>query len=51
MEVQVVFLYSHNSERKNTELCSLGNNLNYSYGLVVRVAYLLHGLRLGKNDV
>lgn len=33
-----MFLYNHNSERKNTKLYSLGNNFNYSYGLVVRVA-------------
>lgn len=38
MEVQVMFLYNHNSERINTKLFSLGNNLSYSYGLVVRIA-------------
>lgn len=33
-----MFLYNHNSVRINTKFFSLGNNLNYSYGLVVRVA-------------
>ena len=50
MEVQVIFLYNHNSERINTKLLSLGSNLNYSYGLVMRIVYLLKDLSLGKND-
>lgn len=50
MEVQVTYLYNHNFERINTKLLSLGSNLNFSYGLVMRVVYLLKDLGLNKND-
>lgn len=50
MEVQVMYLYNRNSERINTKLLSLGSYLNYSYGLVIRIVYLLKDLSLGKND-
>lgn len=50
MEVQVTYLYSHNFERINTKLLSLGTNLNYSYGLVMRIVYLLKDLSLAKKD-
>lgn len=50
MEVQVTYLDNHNFERINTKLLSLGTNLNYSYGMVMRIVYLLKDLSLGKND-
>lgn len=50
MEVQVMYLYNHNFERINAKLLSLGSDLNYSYGLVMRIVYLLEDSSLGKND-
>lgn len=47
MEEQVK---DHNSERINTKLLSLRSNLNYSYGLVMRILYLLKNLSLGKHE-
>lgn len=49
LEVQVMYLYNHNSERIN-KLWSLGCSLNYSYSLVMRKAYILEDLSFGKSE-
>lgn len=49
LEVQVMYLYNHNSERINIKLWSLGCSLNYSYSVVTRKAYILEDLSFGKS--
>lgn len=46
MEVQVMYLYNHNYEEINTILLSLGSDLNYFYGLVMRIVLLPRRLEL-----
>lgn len=50
LEVQVMYLYNHNSERINIKLWSLGCSLNYSYSMVMRKAYILEDLSFGKSE-